>query len=64
MDMVTETPFSDLWFERGKDGELIPFYFGRIEEEAAIAAFLSGDWGSLTTEEIEFMKEARKEMYK
>lgn len=58
------SPYEDLRFERGKDGELIPFYFGRLEEEAAIAAFLSGDWGSLTTEEIEFMKEARKEMYK
>ena len=36
----------------------------KIGNEAAIAAFLSGDWGSLTTEEIEFMKEARKGMYK
>ena len=62
--MELETPYSDLRFERGKDGELIPFYFGRLEEEAAIAAFLSGDWGSLTTDEIEFMKEARKDMYK
>ena len=62
--MELETPYCDLRFERGKDGELILFYFGRLEEEAAIAAFLSGDWGSLTTEEIEFMKEARKDMYK
>ena len=64
MDVVIETPYCDLWFERGKDGELIPFYFSRLEEDAAIAAFLSGDWGSLTTDEIEFMKEARKDMYK
>ena len=64
MEMVIETPYCDLWFERGKDGELIPFYFCRQEEEAAIAAFLSGDWGSLTTDEIEFMKQARKDMYK
>ena len=62
--MELETPYCDLWFEVGKDGETIPLYFGRLEEEAAIAAFLSGDWGSLTTEEIEFMKEARKDMYK
>ena len=62
--MDFETPYCDLRFEVGKDGEMIPFYFGRLEEEAAIAAFLSGDWGSLTTEEIEFMKEARKDMYK
>ena len=62
--MELETAYCDLWFEVGKDEEMIPFYFGRLEEEAAIAAFLSGDWGSLTTEEIEFMKEARKEMYK
>lgn len=62
--MESKTLYCDLWFETGKDGELIPFYFGRLEEEAAIAAFLSGDWGSLTTEEIEFMKEARKDMYK
>lgn len=62
--MVTETQFSDLWFERGKDEELIPFYFSRMEEEAAITAFLTGDWGSLTTDEIEFMKEAKKDMYK
>ena len=61
---MAESPYCDLRFETGKDGEPIPFYFGRLEEEAAIAAFLSGDWGSLTTEEIEFMKEARKEMYK
>ena len=59
-----ESAYCDLWFEVGKDGEMIPFYFGRLEEEAAIAAFLSGDWGSLITEEIEFMKEARKDMYK
>lgn len=59
-----ETPYDDLWFERGENGEMIPFYFSRLEEEAAIEAFLLGDWGSLTTEEIEFMKEARKEMYK
>ena len=62
--MELETAYCDLRFERGKAGEMIPFYFGRLEEEAAVAAFLSGDWGSLTTEEIEFMKEARKEMYK
>ena len=58
--MELETHYCDLRFERGKDGEPIPFYFGRLEEEAAIAAFLLGDWGSLTTEEIEFMKEARR----
>ena len=62
--MELETPYCDLRFEVGKDGEPIPFYFGRLEEEAAIAAFLSGDWGSLTTAEIEFMKEARKDMYR
>ena len=62
--MEVVTPYGDLWFEIGKDGERIPMYFSRLEEEAAIAAFLSGDWGSLTTEEIEFMKEARKDMYK
>ena len=61
---MVDSPYCDLRFERGMDGEPIPFYFGRLEEEAAIAAFLSGDWGSLTTEEIEFMKEARKDMYK
>ena len=60
---MADSAYSDLWFEVGKDGEPVPFYFGRLEEEAAIAAFLSGDWGSLTTEEIEFMKDARKEMY-
>ena len=54
----------DVVRELGVDGELIPFYFSRLEEEAAIAAFLSGDWGSLTTDEIEFMKEAKKDMYK
>ena len=58
--MELETHYCDLRFEVGKNGELIPFYFGRLEEEAAIAAFLSGDWGSLTTEEIEFMKEAAR----
>ena len=62
--MELETPYGDLWFEVGQEGEPVPFYFSRLEEEAAIAAFLAGDWGSLTTEEIEFMKDARKEMYK
>lgn len=59
-DDIVTTPYADLWFERGSDGSLIPVYFGRLEELAAIAAFLSGDWGSLTTEEIEFMKAARR----
>lgn len=57
MDVVT-TPYGDLWFEIGKDGERVPMYFSRLEEEAAIAAFLSGDWGSLMADEIEFMKSA------
>lgn len=50
--------------ERGMNGEIIPIYANRQEEERAIRAFLSGDWGSLTTEEIEFIKQAKKDMYK
>ena len=54
--MELTTSYDDIWFEIGKDGERIPMYFSRLEEEAAIAAFLSGDWGSLMADEIEFMR--------
>ena len=62
--MELETAYCDLRFVADKDGEMVPFYSSRLKEKANIAAFLSGDWGSLTTEEIEFMKQARKDMYK
>ena len=56
--MEVVTPYVDLWFEIGTNGERIPMYFSRLEEEAAIEAFLAGDWGSLMADEIEFMKSA------
>jgi len=57
MDVVM-TPYGDVWFEIGIDGEKIPMYSNRICEEAAIAAFLQGDYGSLLTDEITFMRNA------
>lgn len=56
-----ETPYGDLWYERGLKGEKIPFYVNEDAELAAIAAFMAGDFGSLTSVEIKFMKAAIKE---
>lgn len=55
------TSYGDLWYERGLKGEKIPFYVNEEAEMAAIAAFMAGDFGSLTSVEIKFMKEAIKE---
>lgn len=51
-----ETPYGDLWYEEGLNGELVPMYSSAGAEYAAIAAFLAHDFASLTTVEIEFMK--------
>lgn len=59
-----ETPYGDLWYVEGLHGELVPMYFSEAEEMAALAAFLVGDYGSLTTVEIDFMKEALNEYSK
>lgn len=59
MELVT--PYGDLWYEVGRNGELGPMYSDRLAEMAAIEAFLAGDYGSLTSIEISFMKEAIKE---
>jgi len=55
------TPYSDLWFEIGLNGEHIPMYSDRTCERAAIEAFLRGDYGSLTVDEIEFMRESARD---
>lgn len=57
---ILPTPFGDLWYERGRDGSLVPMYSDRLAEGAAIRAYLAGDLGSLTTVEIEFMREAER----
>lgn len=51
-----ETPYGDLWYVEGRDGELVPIYASPAAEYAAIEAFLRGNLGSLTTVEINFMK--------
>ena len=57
---ILPTPFGDLWYERGRDGSLVPMYSDRLTEDAAIRAYLAGDLGSLTTVEIAFMREAER----
>jgi len=59
--MIIETSYGDLWFEIGRNGEHIPMYSDRTCERAAIEAFLRGDYGSLTVDEIEFMREAAQD---
>lgn len=54
---MTETPYGDLWIEIGIHGERIPMYSDRACEDAAITAFLAGDYGSLTVDEVNFMRE-------
>lgn len=56
-----ETPYGDLWYVEGLHGELIPMYVNEQAQYAAIEAYTSGNYGALTTVEIEFMKEAFKE---
>lgn len=53
-----ETPYGDLWYVRGLHGELIPMYSSDLAEYAAIKAYNAGNYGELTTVEIEFMKAA------
>lgn len=56
-----ETPYGDLWYVEGLHGELIPMYSSTAAEMAAIQAFNARDFGSLTTVEIEFMKDTNYE---
>lgn len=58
---AVETLYGDLWYERGLKGEKIPMYVNETAELAAISAFMDGDFGSLTSVEIKFMKETIKE---
>lgn len=53
-----ETPYGDLWYVEGLNGELVPMYSSREAEIAAIQAFNDGEFGSLTTVEIQFMRDA------
>ena len=55
-----ETPYGDLWYVEGLHGELVPMYSDANAERAAIEAFLAGNYGALTTVEIEFMKGCNK----
>jgi len=57
MDLVT-TPYGDVWFVIGLRGERLPMYSNRLAEDAAIVAFLAGEYGSLLSDEIAFMREA------
>ena len=60
-DDAIETPYGDLWYVEGLHGELVPMYSCALAEYAAIEAYNTGNYGALTTVEIEFMKEAFKE---
>jgi len=53
-----DTPYGDLWYEVGRYGDLVPTYSNRTCEQAAIAAYIVGDWGALTSVEIAFFKAA------
>lgn len=56
-----ETPYGDLWYVEGIHGETIPMYSNADAEIAAIEAYVAGDFGALTSVEINFMREAAKE---
>lgn len=53
------TPYGDLWYVEGRDGELVPAYSSPTAEYAAIEAFIFGNFGALTTVEINFMRISR-----
>jgi len=55
------TPYGDVWFEIGINGERIPMYSDKACEYAACAAFLAGDYGSLLVDEIAPLREAAKD---
>jgi len=56
------SPYGDLWFVRSKDGTtLVPMYSDRLCALAAAEAFVNGNFGALTVEEIEFFKSLKKE---
>lgn len=53
---VVETPYGDVWFVRSRGGELVPMYSDAACELAAIEAYLTGNYGALTSEEVEFFR--------
>lgn len=53
---VVETPYGDVWFVRSREGELVPMYSDAACELAAIEAYLAGNYGALTSEEVEFFR--------
>lgn len=53
---VVETPYGDVWFVRSREGELVPMYSDAACELAAIEAYLTGNYGALTSEEVEFFR--------
>ena len=53
---VVETLYGDVWFVRSREGELVPMYSDAACELAAIEAYLTGNYGALTSEEVEFFR--------
>ena len=57
VDDIIETPYGDVWLVRSRDGgELVPMYSDAACERASIEAYLAGNYGALTSEEVEFFR--------